>query len=335
MRSLGSEELISAETVGEYLAERGLVEPGIRVEAVELGGGVSNVVLAVRAAGHSFVVKQALPRLRVADEWLARRERAITEGEAIALGGRLTPGAVPELLDLDREACALVIAHAPGGWRSWKELLLEGEADAATAARVGEVLATWHHGTCDDADVERAFGDPAAFDELRVDPYYRTLMRRRPPLADAIARYVDRMLSTRRCLVHGDYSPKNVLVGDGGLWIVDFEVAHFGDPAFDVAFMLNHLFLKAIHRPSRHEGYARCARAFWTAYRERTPDALAPDLAYVLGQVGCLMLARVDGKSPAEYLTEEERHVARRLGEVLLLDPPNSLRDAAAAVWRR
>ena len=328
------DELISPETDGDYLVERGLVAPGAPVTAVELGGGVSNVVLAVRAPGLSAVFKQALPRLRVADEWLARRERSITEGEVIELLARLTPGAVPDLLDLDRERCALTIAHAPAGWVSWKERLLAGEADASSAETVGELLAAWHRGTCDDADVERLLGDLDAFEELRVDPYYRTLTRRHPAPSRAVGAYVEHMLATRRCLVHGDFSPKNVLVGEGGLWIVDFEVAHFGDPAFDVAFMLNHLFLKAIHRRSALEHYARCARAFWGAYRERVPDGLAPELAYVLGHVGCLMLARVDGKSPAEYLTEDGRAAARTAGRSLLLEPPPSL-EAAVEVVRR
>ena len=45
----------------------------------------------------------------------------------------------------------------------------------------------------------------------------------------------------------------------------------------------------------------------------------------VLGHVGCLMVARVDGKSPAEYLSPDERDVARAVGSRLLLAPPDSL----------
>ena len=132
------------------------------------------------------------------------------------------------------------------------------------------------------------------------------------------------MGARRICLVHGDYSPKNVLIGQG-LWVIDFEVAHFGDPAFDVAFMLNHLLLKRLHLGGPGAGIENCVRGFWNGYRSAVSNVLLPDLRYVLGHVGCLMIARVDGKSPAEYLSPDERDAARAAGSQLLLEPPDSL----------
>lgn len=329
MVALGEGRLLSAATVGAYLAGRGLVGARDPVEAVELGGGVSNLVFAVRAPALRCVVKQALPRLRVAEEWEAKRQRAVTEGRALALAGRLLPGAVPEVLDVDEEACAVTMDRAPSQWRDWKRVLLAGAADEATARGAGEALAGWHRQTAEDAQAAEEFGDLEAFDQLRLDPYHRTVARRHPELAPAIDELLEALVSRRRCLVHGDYSPKNILVGGARLWIIDFEVAHFGNPVFDTAFMLNHLMLKAIHRPDRHDGYARCAVAFADAYRAGVAGLLdAPD-ADLLSHAGCLMLARVDGKSPAEYLTPPQRERARALGRELLLDPP----DAVAAAW--
>jgi 5-methylthioribose kinase len=318
-------DLLTVETVGPYLTGRGLVEAGTPVSAEELAWGVSNVVLAVASAGFQAVVKQALPRLRVEEEWLAKRERALTEADALVLAGQLAPGTVPAVLDVDPKACALVVERAPIGWPNWKEQLLAGKADAEVAERLGRLLATWHRETEDDPDVARRFGDKEAFEQLRVDPYYRTVMHRWPSLAQRLGMLVDLMLDERRCLVHGDFSPKNVLVGGHGAWVIDFEVAHVGDPVFDLAFMLNHLLLKAIHRPENAENYRACADAFLAGYaREAEPE-------YLFGHVGALMLARVDGKSPAEYLTGPERLQARALGTRLVLDPPGSPDEA----WRR
>jgi 5-methylthioribose kinase len=164
-------------------------------------------------------------------------------------------------------------------------------------------------------------------------------MRRRPDLAAAIERRIERMQVCRACLVHGDFSPKNVLVpastasvpadGDRPLWVVDAEVAHFGDPAFDTGFMLNHLMLKAIHRPDRRDAYRACALAFWTSYEESgARRAEEPD---TLGHLACLMLSRVHGKSRAEYLDEAGRAAAGRLGQDLLFHTPSTLE----AAWER
>lgn len=316
-------ELLSVSSAREYLRSRG-VAVSAAAGAEELAGGVSNVVLAVG----DVVVKQALPRLRVADEWLAKRERALTEAAAMREAAAVTPDNVPEVLDVDAAACALAMTRAPADWRTWKQDLLDGDVREDVGAELGRILAAWHVHTLDRPSCRDRFEDQEAFDQLRVDPYHRTVARRRPELAAAVEGYVERMAASRRCLVHGDYSPKNVLVGDGALWVVDFEVAHFGDPAFDVAFMLNHLLLKAIHRPASRAAYEGCAAAFWDAYRAAGPPMDEP---YVLGQTGCLMVARVDGKSPAEYLTDGEKPVARDLGSDLLLDPPATLADA----WRR
>ncbi|HWE61136.1 MAG TPA: phosphotransferase [Chloroflexota bacterium] len=328
MSALSPGELLSVATLPTYLRRRGLLGDGVPARVTALGGGVSNVVLAVAAGDQRMVVKQALPRLRVADEWLAKRERVITEAEALRTAARLTPGAVPAVLDVDAEACVIIIEHAPPGWQNWKDLLLAGTIHPAVAQRLGMVLGVWHGATSDDPEVAARFGDSEAFDQLRIDPYYRTVMRRHPELAPVMTAYLDRMLATHRCLVHGDFSPKNVLVGDDGLWVLDFEVAHMGDPVFDVAFMLNHLLLKAIHRPVDRQAYKQAARRFWDTYQHAVPAGLCPPVHYLLGHLACLMVARVDGKSPAEYLTPPEQRRAWALGTALLTNPPDQVMDA-------
>lgn len=317
--------------MGSYLESRGLVPAGCTVRVTELGGGVSNAVLGVDFDGCSYVVKQSLPRLRVEEEWLAKRERAVTEARALRLAESLLPEAVPGVLDLDRDRCIFTIERAPPTWRTWKEHLLRGNADTAVAGHVASVLATWHMGTRGDAAAEE-FADREGFEQLRIEPYYRAVARAHPDLAALVDSHVERLLQPGRCLVHGDYSPKNVLVHGQSLWIIDFEVAHFGNPVFDLAFMLNHLLLKTLHRPTAADGYLSCAAVFWRTYVDGVPRDLVPDVRDTLGQVACLMLARVDGKSPAEYLSAIERNRARSLGRQLLVRTPERLDEAFAAV---
>jgi 5-methylthioribose kinase len=321
-------ELLSVESVGGYLLARDVLpEGGGRLRAEELGGGVSNIVLAVASGDRRVIVKQALPRLRVEDEWLAKRERALNEASALRLAGTITPGCVPDLLDVDEELCALTMSAAPPDWVTWKQRLLAGDVDVSAAGTLGEILAAWHSATFENEEALGASGDYEVFDQLRIDPYYRTVASRRPRLAKAIEAFVRRMKATRVCLVHGDYSPKNVLIGEG-VWVIDFEVAHFGDPAFDLAFMLNHLLLKRLHLGGPGDEIESCVTGFWDAYVGGIAGMPPPDVSYVLGHVGCLMVARVDGKSPAEYLSGDEREAARAAGSQLLVEPPGSLADA-------
>ena len=307
-------ELLTPASAVPYLRARGVLGEG-PAEVEELGGGVSNIVLAVRAPGIAVVLKQALPRLRVAGEWLAKRERALAEARALELAGALTPGSVPRVVDVDPLRCAIVIELAPPGMRTWKQDLLAGDAQPAVARRLGDLLATWHG----DAGAAAAFDEWDSFEQLRIDPYYRELARQTPALAPAVLRYAEAMATRRSCFVHGDFSPKNVLVGDPGLWVIDFEVAHRGDPVFDVAFLVSHLVLKGIARPVAQDRTQACIVAFLEAYAR----PLEPD--YLLGHLGCLLLARVDGKSPVEYLGEPERARVRALAGRLIESPPDDV----------
>jgi aminoglycoside phosphotransferase (APT) family kinase protein len=318
--------LLDESTVVSYLDDLGLASRG--AVAKELGGGVSNVVLAVRDGSTGLVVKQALPRLRVAEEWLASTDRVLTEADALEFAGRLTPEAVPAVLHRDPDRHVIAIGHAPAAWRDWKSILLDGRVDDQVAGRLGEVLAAWHSSTVGGKGLPSSVRAGAeAFDQLRVDPFYRTIALGHPELAGRVLALVDAMAERQRCLVHGDFSPKNILVGDDGLWVIDFEVAHYGDPAFDLAFMLCHLTLKALHHPQHSIELDRCAVTFAQRYERGVGTELAPDWPYVLQHVGCLVLARVGGKSPAPYLTDAERDAAWRVGLALLEQRPRDVRD--------
>lgn len=325
-----SAELLTTSTVREHLLRRGIVEDG-PVEVSVLAGGVSNIVLAVDAGDRHVVVKQALERLRVTETWTAPRSRILHEAAALRAVAALTPDAVPGVLDVDPESMTLVIERAPLQWEDWRSVLMRGEADRAVAHRLGDLLAGWHRDT-QTCGPGVSFDDGAeTFEALRIDPFHRAVARRRPELARAVDDVVARMSATRRCLVHGDFSPKNILIAPdgGGLWVIDFEVVHRGDPTFDLAFLLAHLHLKAINVPQAAHRYDAAAAAFLAAYRETGLRENWEDERYLLAQVGCLLLARVLGKSPAGYLDATGRTRAQEFGRALLLGEIGSLDEAA------
>ncbi|SDR79503.1 phosphotransferase family protein [Actinopolymorpha singaporensis] len=319
---------LSEDTVVRHLRDRGVLAPDSPATASVLSGGVSGATFLVVAEGgpvvRTYVVKQPLPFLAVADEWPARVERAGVEAAALRWYGELTPAHLPRLVDYDPGGYVVTMTAAPSRWTEWRKALLAGVVDVAAGTTLGRVLGTWHAATARPGARERlaAYGDLTMFVELRGDPYHRTVAARRPDLAAPVLGCLDELLTRPRCLVHGDFSPKNVLVDPagaaGGLWVLDHEVAHAGNPVFDVAFMLHHLVMKGVHLADRPDGLevvarlARCAEAFRTAYAQA--GGLAVDEEAVVRHTGALLLARVHGKSPAAYLTGEGAAAVSALG---------------------
>ena len=321
-----------------YLADRRLIAPATAwlASARSLGGGVSNVVVRVDAPGESggLVLKQSLPRLRVEQEWLADQKRIYHEAASLRYLAEVLPtSALPKVVHEDRANYLFVMTAAPDEGVNWKDALLAGNVDPAVAKRVGALLGQIHqHSSVTDDRIPEEleqFADQSAlggFVQLRIDPYHRATAAVHPELADAIEIEAQRMLNRRLALVHGDYSPKNVIVVGSGAaaeaFLLDFEVAHLGNPVFDLAFMLNHLALKAIHKPQLADEYNAAARSFWSAYLDNA-GACAADVARfereTVRQLGVLLLARMDGKSPAEYITgDHQKQQARNLAKDIL-----------------
>jgi 5-methylthioribose kinase len=315
---------ITAENALAYLRERGWIGSGpARVKL--LGGGVSNIVLRVEADGRAMVLKQSRPQLRTRDAWFSDLDRVYREQEVIQVLHPLLPAAVvPEVLFADRDNYVFVMSHAPAGARVWKEMLLAGEIDLALSQRVGAVLGLIHEHTFTDHRAIEPFRDHTVYVQLRVDPFYRRVQERRPEVAKAIEPIIQRMLTTKDALCHGDYTPKNILVQDQGFTLVDYETAHFGDPTMDLGLCLAHLILKAVRTPALLVEFFALTRAFWRGYRQALD--LAPKQQWEargIEHFAVCLLARIDGTSQVDYLPEEpKREAVRRIARRILFNGP-------------
>jgi len=330
-------ERVTADAAGEYLQRAGVVPGEATTEARTLGGGVSNTVVEVSWDGGCLVVKQPLANLAVEDDWPADVERVHNEAAAARAYADvidregLSGACVPSVAYEDREEHVIALKCAPPDARTWKANLLDGQVEPEVARTVGRLLGAVHRSAAGDGALRERFASKRPFDQLRIDPYHRTTARRHPDVADEIRAELDRIAGVERTLVHGDYSPKNVLVEPerDRVWILDFEVAHWGDPAFDVAFMCNHLFIKSVYNRGRHDAYVEAAFAFRDAYRERVDW---PFEAATVRELGVLMLARVDGKSPVQYVTREAvTDALRRIAKRALTEDVDDI-DAFAAL---
>ena len=318
------------------LERMGLVEPGRSPRLEPLTGGVSSDIWRVELPGGPVCIKRALARLKVRAEWHAPIERNRYELEWMRVVARILPDAVPEVLGADEALGMFVMRYLePADYPLWKRVLGEGVADAAFAERVGAWLARIHSASAGDARIAETFATDETFFAIRLEPYLLATARAHPRLAPALESLAETTAREKHALVHGDVSPKNILIGAAGPIFLDAECAWYGDPAFDLAFCLNHLLLKCLWVPSAHDGFLDCFRALAAAHLRAVDwepaEAFEARAARLLPG---LMLARIDGKSPVEYLTEERDKDAVRRAACRFLERPASRLEAIAWHWR-
>ena len=301
-----------------------------------LGGGVSSDIYRADLPKRTICVKRALAKLKVAADWRVPVTRNANEAAWLRAVAEIVPEAVPEVLAEDPAERAFAMEWlAPDRCPVWKTQLREGIVHGETARRVGDVLGRIHAATADRGEVSTRFATDSLFMAIRLAPYLLATAQANPDLGDVLRALADRTATTRRVLVHGDFSPKNLLIGPEGPVVIDAECAWYGDPAFDLAFVLNHLLLKGAWQTQWRDLYLVAYATLVDAYRlhvtwERWPELESRTATLLPG----LMLARVDGKSPVEYLTPSAAGAVREFARRELAEGTGSLAGIAER-WAR
>lgn len=318
------------------LERLGLVVPGGALDLQPLSGGVASDIWLVRAAGRSFVVKRALAKLRVAADWRAPVARNAAEAAWLRAAAGIIPDNVPKLLAHDPEAGLFAMEYLPPDrFPVWKAELRDGRADPAFAALVGRQLARMHKGTAAGEVPAGEFNPDGTFHALRLEPYLAFTADRHPDVAPRLHALIGTTLANKRALVHGDISPKNILVGEAGPVFLDAECAWYGDPAFDVAFCLTHLILKCVWNPEASPIFlASFAKLVDSYFAEVDWEERNTIEARVAGLLPAIVLARIDGKSPVEYIVDDrERDAVRQFALPLVKNAPQTLEPIVLS-WR-
>ncbi len=302
------------------------------LEIAPLTGGVSSDIVRIRLDdGRQYCAKRALSKLKVATDWQAPLERNQYEVAWLRRANAIVPGAAPEVVGEDRAHGIALLEYLPAeDYVLWKAELLAGRADPSVATAVATALGRIHAATLNDPSAAAEFPTDHLIDALRLDPYLRFTAGRHPELSERILAVLATTANTKLALVHGDVSPKNILISkrDGHPVLLDAECAWYGDPAFDAAFCLNHLVLKSIHLPALRDTLLAQAAAFAATWLGHFPGQLrAGTEARVAALLPCLMLARVDGKSPVEYLSDADRQLVRDLAIPQIRRPPAAIAE--------
>ncbi|HNP73733.1 MAG TPA: phosphotransferase [Kouleothrix sp.] len=313
----------------DYLRRAGHIPAGASPRISVLAGGVSNrTVLVEHPPAVSWVLKQALAKLRVQVDWFSDPARVHREALGLrALPELAPPGSIPALIFEDDAEHLLAMAAVPQPHANWKQLLLAEGPQPAHVAQFAAILGQIHARSHDQAGRFAAlFGERGFFESLRIEPYYLYAAQQAPAAADFVAALVADTRASRLAIVHGDYSPKNILVHGGRLILLDHEVIHWGDPAFDVGFALTHLLSKAHHLPARRGAFVQAAHAFWSEYSGVVAQRFGANYGQRAARhLAACLLARVAGRSPLEYLSADERERQLRAALGLIARPPASV----------
>lgn len=316
---------------GSLLSSAGVDIDGEEIKFTPLTGGVSSDIWRVDITGKpSLCVKRALAQLKVEAVWFAPVSRNSFEVAWYNVANHLVPGISPCIRAHDPEKGMFVMDFlSPESHALWKDRLLEGDADPAFAHSVGKALGLIHAGTADNVEIADGFKTDEAFFDLRLEPYLKTTAQVHPQLTDRMQHLINVTQTNKRVLVHGDISPKNILIGPQNPVILDAECAWYGDPAFDAAFCLNHLLLKCFPARKAVTGLTHSFNAFFEAYKSQITwepvYRLEQRIAHLLP---ALLLARIDGKSPVEYICrDEEKRQVISFALRLLIEPTDKLSE--------
>jgi aminoglycoside phosphotransferase (APT) family kinase protein len=319
------------------LQRMGLLAPGEPVSLKPLAGGVSSDIYLAEATDRRFVVKRALFKLKVKANWEAPLSRNAAEAAWLRSVAGWLPRVAPEVLGEDADLGLFAMSYLPPGDNPvWKADLMAGRIDEAFAAAVGRDLSFIHARSAVAPGVPARFDHVATFVAIRVEPYLLATARVHPNLAADLESIAETTLANGKALMHGDVSPKNILHSSRGPVFLDAECACWGDPAFDLAFCLNHLLLKGARRDAVRAAYRPAFVALAEAYLAGVDWEERNDLAARAARLlPALLLARVDGKSPVEYLdAESERDAVRAFAKPLIARPLADL-IAIVDIWTR
>ena len=324
----------------DYLTTRGYIKSGETVSFTNLRGGVSNRTVKVAwTDGRGWVLKQALAKLRVDVDWFSSPERIGVEAKALRCLNRLAPpGTTPAFIFEDLTQHLMGMEAIPEEHENWKNVLLSGRIISDHFEQFGLLLGAIHRRSSEAiSEVRQLFSDTTYFENLRLEPYYLYTARNTEEASDFLNALARETLLHKDCLLHGDFSPKNTLIYQNKLILLDYEVVHVGDPGFDLGFALTHFLSKAHHLPTERYRLACAAELFWQVYREEIAQlnwAKELEQRVVRHTLGCL-LARVAGKSPLEYLTSAEMIRQRDAVLALMREPPASVPKLIAEFIRK
>jgi len=315
------------ENCRSLLTELELINSDDTLMAYPLTGGVASDIAMVQVDNRKLCVKFALPKLKVQADWFAPVHRNTAEYAWMQVVSKVAPTNAVKLFGHSRHLNGFAMEFLEGeDTYLWKTALLAESPGLGEASAVGELVGRVHAASTDSAFNTKPFQNRDDFKAIRIEPYLLHTALGYKDIAQKLQNIATQLYNSNCVLCHGDVSPKNIFLRSAGPVILDAECATMGDASFDPAFCINHLVLKAVHLPHSAKQYLADARQLWQAYCPFVSWESVEDLETRVCQlIPVLMLGRIDGKSPVEYLSEAEQNSVRSISLQLIESPINRL----------
>ena len=307
----------------------GLLSSNQKYISKKITDGVSSDIWYVKTSNKQYCIKRALAKLTVKEDWYAPIDRNNYEVKYFTHCRVIQPYSFPKILGHDSKNFILAMEWFDNKkFIVWKKKLLEKSVSLKDGKRIGKLLSLVHKSFYKKKQYEKIFLNDKTFYDIRIEPYLRFTSKFYPEFYESYKKTINFLTKNKSTVIHGDFSPKNILLGKNFPVILDAETACWGNPAFDIAFFNNHIILKSIFNRKVFKSYLNLSNHFLKTYLANFSVVNNSNfISKFITLQALLILARVDGKSPVEYFKKQHKAIARSLAKNLLLNKSKNLNN--------
>ena len=303
-----------------------------------LEGGVSSEVYYVKTNKSDYCIKRSLKKLLVKKNWIANTNRIKYEYLWLKHCKKIISRNIPKTFEFDNKKKYIVMEYLNDSkYKTLKQLYFNKVVNIKTIKLISKHLYKIHSSSKNLKTKKIFDGNNNNFYDLRLDPYFNEVGRIYPKYKKYIKNINKNYFENSSTLVHGDFSPKNILIGKNKIIYLDAECCNFGDPVFDLVFFTNHLLIKSIFIKDKSQEFIKSYIIFYKEYLNNLNlKNYKSYINRIIEMTPIMLLARIDGKSPVEYLNSKKiKNIIRKKSFLLLNSKINNLNDIVGIINER
>ena len=263
---------LDKEKVIEYVEQAEIFAQDGQLIAEEIGDGNLNLVFRIRENGHSVILKQALPYLRVAGEsWPLTLDRVRIEADAIEVQEQYVSGLVPKILHRNNDMALMVMEDLHplevmrGGMIRMKKYPEFAEHISTFMANMFFYTSELYMTSLEKKALVKKFVNPELCDITEklifTDPYYdaesniinpalkpylEKVFWKKDALRLEASKMKYKFLTEAQSLLHGDFHTGSIFASEEKTIVFDTEFAFVGPSAFDMGLLMGNILINYV-----------------------------------------------------------------------------------------